>query len=62
MRILQARGVSGAPGGKSAIAIQQNELSANGDIANSTERDAADMVKLGVKQETKVSQWIHLAG
>ena len=61
MRILQARGVGEAPGEKSAAAIQQHELSANGDVANSTERDAADMVKLGVKQETKVCQEIHVA-
>ena len=62
MRILQARGVGEAPGEKLATAIQQNEISANGDIANSTERDAADMVKLGVKQETKVCLGIHVAG
>ena len=34
--------------------VQQQELSANGDLANSTEKDAADMRKLGVQQETKV--------
>lgn len=53
MRILQARGVGGIPGDKPSSSIQHNELSANGDIANSSEKDVVDMRKLGVKQETK---------
>ena len=54
MRILQARGIGGISDDKPVSNVQQQELSANGDIANSTERDAADMRKLGIHQETKV--------
>lgn len=56
MRILQARGVGGPSKEKTSVTIQLHERSANGDIANSTERDAADMRKLGIHQETKVGR------
>ena len=54
MRILQAHGNGEKSGDNPISNVQQHEFSANGDVANSTERDAADMRKLGVHQETKV--------
>lgn len=54
-RILAAREARGAVfSDKPSSTIMDNELSNSGELANSTERDAADMRKMGVKQETKV--------
>lgn len=54
LRILHTRNTAEMADDKPTTNVQQQELSANGDIANSTENDAADMRKLGVQQETKV--------
>jgi hypothetical protein len=54
MRTFQIRQSGEMADEKPTTNVQQAERSANGDLANSTERDAADMRKLGVQQETKV--------
>ena len=54
MRILRARQADHAfDGEKPGYNSQEYEVAANGDSASSTSRDAADMRKLGVQQETK---------
>ena len=40
---------------KSEAPVQYNELSVKNEHASGTDRDAADMRKLGVLQETKAS-------
>ena len=56
MRILAARKAAGAiDAEKSQSTAQTNELSYNGEFAGSTDHDAMDMRKLGVQQETKVT-------
>lgn len=53
MRILETRQADGAvPSGKEASMMQDHELSVNGG-AGSTKWDAADMEKLGMRQQTK---------
>jgi hypothetical protein len=40
---------------KSGANTHSNDLTYNGNLAQSTEQDALDMHKLGVRQETKVT-------
>lgn len=55
MRILAARNAAGAVSQeKSGFSAPAEEYSSNGEFAKSTDQDARDMFKLGIKQETKV--------
>ncbi|KAK5170645.1 uncharacterized protein LTR77_005234 [Saxophila tyrrhenica] len=56
MRILEARKAIGALGGEKTdeANVESSEISRNGEVARSTEQDALDMQKLGVRQETKL--------
>lgn len=55
MNILKARQADGsAQSVKEDSAVHNHELRINGDVATDTDRDTADMQKLGVRQETKV--------
>ena len=63
MRILAARRSGLAPREvKSDSSVQDHELDATGNGSSVThDQDAADMQKLGMQQQTKVSGWIHLS-